>query len=115
MYSVLPGYLDRESPGASSEAAWLETPAVFWMGWTAVVDGMKGSGIGTLLMKHGISVASEIAARERIKEPYWAVLADVGAVSFYEGKGFTKVREQESGVIFADPLEAAARKVNRLN
>ncbi len=112
IYSVLPGYLARETGGAVSAAIRFETRDVFWMGWTAVIDGMKGQGIGTHLMRHGISRALEIVSREGIENPYWAILADANAVGFYEKRGFTKVCAHGSGVIFADGLEVAAALVD---
>lgn len=112
IYSVLPGYLARETGGAVSEAIRFETSNVFWMGWTAVIDGMKGRGIGTQLMRHGVRLASEIVSRQGIENPHWAILADANAVGFYEKRGFTYVCAHGSGVIFADRLEVAAALVD---
>ena len=112
IYSVMQGYLARETGGAISPAVRFETGNVFWMGWTAVIDVMKGCGVGTRLMRHGILQAREIADRDEISDPYWAILADAKAVGFYEKRGFTKICAHGSGVIFADRLEVAAGLVD---
>jgi len=104
IYSVLPGYLAREGNERVEVAASIETPDFFWMGWTAVIEEMKGNGIGSLLMRHGIRLAREIAGKEQIIAPQWAILADAGAVGFYEKRGMTPLMPHGSGLIFTDPL-----------
>ena len=112
LYSALPGYLRRTSAEVPESVLRLEDPDVFWMGWTAVIDQMKGKGLGTLLMRHGIGLARTISTLERIEEPQWAVLADSGAISFYEKKGMTRVIPHGSGWIFSDPLYAVEAKLD---
>jgi len=112
IYSTLPGYLERQGTDYPEIAARIQSPNHFWMGWTAVIPEMQGKKIGTLLMKHGVNLAQSISDTEGLQNPHWVILADAGAESFYEKRGFTAAIPHLTETIFVDSLSEATSKIS---
>lgn len=115
IYSTSEGYLNRtavlngwQQPDRQI-ASEVESNNTFCMGWSAVVDGAKGMGVGSVLMAHGMKLAAEIAEREGIEKPKWGVISDRNpdTVAFYTKRGLTQVMMHGVEPVFLDNLAKA--------
>jgi len=87
-----------------------ESRDTFCMGWSAVIDEMKGKGIGSAMMAHSFELVEEIARKEGIENPNWGILSDQGATTFYERRGLSNLMSHGVEAVFVAPLSVAKEK-----
>jgi GNAT superfamily N-acetyltransferase len=99
IYAIHRGYLEKLGVHCDGEQLQrLEDPSNFWLGWTAVDKMLQGQGIGTVLVHGAFTKASHALKAQRLSAPYLLVVADKGAVDFYERLGMKL--EVSQGVTF---------------
>lgn len=107
VYGTKPPYLERMGIEKSETTDRLQQPNQFWMAYTAVSTRTHEKGIGTKLMRHGMECAQQIAQAENIPNPQWALLADPGAITYYEQFGMKPVLTHGEELVFETPLATA--------